>query len=200
MTTSPITETPTSAPAARTPGPTGGGAAKISTDFQMFLKMLTAQMKNQDPLNPMDNAQMTTQMSQINMVSGIETVNDTLKTIASQFGVFQQLQGTALIGREALVRRKEHPMRKLVGLTMEGDVSVGHGDHVYVGRAQVGEITSAMRSPILGKTIALARMDVTHAEIGTEVEVGKLDGYQKRLPAHVVAFAHYDPKKTRPQS
>ena len=104
------------------------------------------------------------------------------------------------IGREALLRRKEHPMRKLVGLTMEGDVPVGHGDHVHVGRAQVGEITSAMRSPLLGATIALARVDVTHAEIGTEVEVGKLDGYQKRLPARIVPFAHYDPKKTRPQS
>lgn len=104
------------------------------------------------------------------------------------------------IGREALLRRKEHPMRKLVGLTMEGDVAVGHGDGVFVGRAQVGEVTSAMRSPLLGATIALARMDVAHAEVGTEVEVGKLDKYQKRLPARFVPFAHYDPKKTRPQS
>jgi len=68
-----------------------------------FLKLLVAQINSQDPLNPMDNAQMTTQMSQINMVSGIESVNDTLKSIASQFNVFQQMQGTALIGREALV-------------------------------------------------------------------------------------------------
>ncbi|MFZ1726530.1 MAG: DUF1989 domain-containing protein [Albidovulum sp.] len=104
------------------------------------------------------------------------------------------------IGRDALIRRKEHPSRKLVGLDIDGNVDVGHGDCVRVGRAQIGEITSAMRSPLLGKNIALARVDVAHAGIGTEVEVGKLDGIQKRLPARIVPFAHYDPKKTRPQS
>src|SRR5690606_5875364 len=87
------------------------------------------------------------------------------------------------IGREALVRRSEHPQRKLVGLDIDANDAVGHGDCVHVGRAQVGVVTSAMRSPLLGRTIALARVDVIHADIGTEVEVGKLDGHQKRLPA-----------------
>jgi aminomethyltransferase len=68
---------------------------------------------------------------------------------------------------------------------------------VHIGRAQVGVVTSATRSPILTKTIALARLDVTHAAIGTEVEVGKLDGHQKRLPARIVRFPHYDPEKRR---
>jgi aminomethyltransferase len=104
------------------------------------------------------------------------------------------------IGREALIRRKEHPVRKMVGLDIDANVAVGHGDCVHVGRAQVGEITSSMRSPILKKNIALARIDVAHADIGMEVEIGKLDGQQKRLPATVVAFAHYDPKKERPRS
>jgi len=104
------------------------------------------------------------------------------------------------IGRDALIRRKEHPARKLVGLDIDANVPVGHGDCVHIGRAQIGEVTSSMRSPILGKTIALARLDVAHAEIGTEVEIGKLDGHQKRLPARVVPFAHYDPQKTKPRS
>ncbi len=101
------------------------------------------------------------------------------------------------IGREALLRRKEHPQKKLVGLEMEGDVPVGHGDCVHIGRAQVGLITSATRSPILGKTIALARVDAIYDKLGTEVEIGKLDGHQKRLPARIVRFPHYDPEKTR---
>ncbi|TIT16892.1 MAG: aminomethyl transferase family protein, partial [Mesorhizobium sp.] len=71
---------------------------------------------------------------------------------------------------------------------------------VHVGRAQIGEVTSSTRSPVLNKNIALARLDVTHSAIGTEVEIGKLDGHSKRLPARVVAFAHYDPQKTRPRS
>jgi aminomethyltransferase len=56
-------------------------------------------------------------------------------------------------------------------------------------------VTSATRSPILKKTIALARLDVTHAALGAEVEVGKLDGHQKRLPARVGRSPHYDPEK-----
>ena len=60
-----------------------------------------------------------------------------------------------------------------------------------------GEITSAVRSPILGKVIALCRMDVTHATLGTEVEVGQLDGHQKRIPARVVTYPHFDPQKRR---
>ncbi|MEW9806247.1 DUF1989 domain-containing protein [Mesorhizobium marinum] len=104
------------------------------------------------------------------------------------------------IGRAALIRRKETPARKLVGLEIDGNVNVGHGDCVHVGRPQIGVVTSSMRSPVLGKNIALARVDVAHAEIGTAVEIGKLDGHQKRLPATIVAFPHYDPKKTKPRS
>ena len=104
------------------------------------------------------------------------------------------------IGREALIRRKENPARKLVGLDIDSNVDVAHGDCVQIGRAQIGEVTSSMRSPILGKNIALARVDVAHHTEGTEVEIGKLDGHMKRLPAKIVALAHYDPTKSRPRS
>ena len=105
------------------------------------------------------------------------------------------------IGRDALIRRKENPMRKLVGIEIDSNVDVGHGDCIHVGRAQVGEVTSAMRSPLLGKNIALARVDVAHAEVGTQLEVGKLDGHQKRLPAVIAStVAAYDPTKERPRS
>jgi aminomethyltransferase len=104
------------------------------------------------------------------------------------------------IGRDALIRRKETPARKLVGLDIDSAVDVEHADCVHVGRAQIGEVTSSMRSPLLGKNIALARVDVAHSEVGTELEIGKLDGHQKRLPAVIVPFAHYDPKKERPRS
>ncbi|WP_312530902.1 DUF1989 domain-containing protein [Paracoccus sp. (in: a-proteobacteria)] len=104
------------------------------------------------------------------------------------------------IGREALIRRKETPARKFVGLDVDANLLIGHGDGIFQGRAQVGEITSATRSPLLGKNIALARVDPTVATPGTQLEVGKLDGQQMRIPATVVTLSHYDPKKTRPQS
>jgi len=101
------------------------------------------------------------------------------------------------IGRAALERRKTHPQRRLVGLEIEGGIVPDHGDGVRVGRAQVGAVTSAMRSPVLGKVIALARLDIAHAEEGTAVEIGRLDGQQKRLPARVVRTPHFDPTKER---
>ncbi len=101
------------------------------------------------------------------------------------------------VGREALTRRKQQPQRTLVGLELAGGEPGAHGDGVHIGRQQVGVVTSATRSPILGKNIALCRMAIEHAGIGTEVEVGKLDGHQKRIPAEVVRFPFYDPDKTR---
>ena len=54
---------------------------------------------------------------------------------------------------------------------------------------------------MLGKNIAMARIDVTHAAAGTSVEIGKLDGQQKRLPATVRAdLAAYDPTKSKPRT
>ena len=104
------------------------------------------------------------------------------------------------VGKEALAERREHPQRRLVGLELEGNEPAAHGECVHVDRHQVGVITSGTRSPVLKKNIALCRMNVRYAEPGTEVEVGKLDGFQKRIPATVVRFPFYDPDKTRPRS
>jgi aminomethyltransferase len=101
------------------------------------------------------------------------------------------------IGRDALLRRKESPTRKLVGLELVGGETGANDDGVFIGRQQVGEITSGTISPLLKKNIALCRMAIEHSEIGTTVEVGKLDGHQKRIPATVVRFPFYDPDKTK---
>ena len=101
------------------------------------------------------------------------------------------------MGKAALERRRAQPMRALVGLDIEGHECIHHGDPVYIGRAKIGEVTSATRSPVLDRNIALARLDISACALGTAVEVGKLDGLQKRIGATVVRFPHYDPEKTR---
>lgn len=82
-------------------------AATASSDAEAmqdrFLTLLVAQISNQDPLNPMDNAQMTSQMAQINTVTGISTLNETMKNMTSELTSLQVLQGSALVGREVLV-------------------------------------------------------------------------------------------------
>ena len=101
------------------------------------------------------------------------------------------------IGKAALEERRAHPHRRLVGFDIEGGVVPSPGDCIRHGKAQVGEVTSAMKSPHLGKVIALGRVAVAHAETGAELEIGQLDGQQKRLRARVVPFPHFDPEKKR---
>src|SRR5476649_2318698 len=71
-----------------------------------FLTLLVAQLKNQDPTNPMDNAQLTSQLAQINTVSGIEKLNTTLGSISGQINSNQSVQATALIGHGVMVEGK----------------------------------------------------------------------------------------------
>lgn len=68
-----------------------------------FLKLLVAQLQNQDPTSPLDNAQMTSQIAQINTVTGVQAVNETLKGMADQMAALQVLQGSSMVGHNVLI-------------------------------------------------------------------------------------------------
>ena len=80
---------------------TGSAAEAGSQD--RFLNLLVTQLQNQDPLSPMDNAQLTSQIAQINTVSGIATLNTSVQQLSSQFLQMQSLQGAALVGKDVIV-------------------------------------------------------------------------------------------------
>jgi flagellar basal-body rod modification protein FlgD len=90
------------ATAAGTGAAGASGASNTAEMSDRFLKLLVTQMKNQDPLNPLDNAQVTSQLAQINTVSGIEKLNSTLQNLSTSFMAGQSLQSAALIGRNVL--------------------------------------------------------------------------------------------------
>jgi flagellar basal-body rod modification protein FlgD len=84
-----------------------GGISKTANEAgsaERFLKLLVAQMQNQDPLNPTDNAQVTSQLAQINTVNGIEKLNTTVAGLSGQFSSLQALQGVSLVGRDITVQ------------------------------------------------------------------------------------------------
>lgn len=86
----------------------GSGAAKAAkgstAEIQdRFLSLLVAQMKNQDPLNPLDNAQVTSQLAQLSTVQGIENMNASLAALAASMGANQMAQAASLIGHGVLV-------------------------------------------------------------------------------------------------
>jgi flagellar basal-body rod modification protein FlgD len=119
-----------------------------------FLKLLVAQMQNQDPLSPMDNAQVTSQMAQINTVTGIEKLNTTVQGLSGQFVQMQALQGATLVGRDVVVPGNKMSMQDGVGvggfeLTSAADnvkVEVlGPGGHV-LDTLDLGAQTAGMHS------------------------------------------------------
>ncbi|MGE5384924.1 MAG: flagellar hook assembly protein FlgD [Betaproteobacteria bacterium] len=67
-----------------------------------FLTLLTTQLKNQDPLNPLDNSQVTSQLAQINTVNGIEKLNSTLSKLLGAYDETQAMQSAAMIGKYVL--------------------------------------------------------------------------------------------------
>lgn len=103
-------------------------AGQTSADAQQdrFMKLLVAQLNNQDPMNPMDNAQMTSQMAQINTVSGIQQLNETMKSMASQFTAMQVMQGASMIGHGVMVQSNTLSVdagKARGAVNLEGDAS-----------------------------------------------------------------------------
>jgi flagellar basal-body rod modification protein FlgD len=87
-------------------------------------------MKNQDPLNPLDNAQVTTQLAQIQSVSGIEKLNNTVQGLSSSLMASQSLQSASLIGRQVYATGS---YMTLAGGKATGGVNLTQdADHVYV--------------------------------------------------------------------
>jgi len=77
------------------------GAAQDIQD--QFLTLLVTQLKNQDPLNPMQNAELTTQLAQISTVEGINNLRNTLMAISGQIDVGQSMDAASLIGKAVLI-------------------------------------------------------------------------------------------------
>ncbi len=88
-------------PGTGAPAPTAADVAQEASD--RFLTLLVTQLRNQDPLNPLDNAQVTTQMAQISTVSGINKLNETIGALAASFAAGQYLQAVGLVGHEVTI-------------------------------------------------------------------------------------------------
>lgn len=88
---------------------TGATATKKTDDNspeaiqERFMALLVAQLKNQDPLEPMDNSQVTSQMAQLNTVTGINDLNTTMESMAATFSSTQTLQATSMLGRTVML-------------------------------------------------------------------------------------------------
>jgi len=120
-----------------------GGTQAQASDPQAaqdrFLKLFIAQLSNQDPLNPMDNAQMTTQMAQINTVTGIQQLNQTVNKLAEQFSLAQGVQAASLVGRQVVAQGN----------------SLVLGDGLARGSFSLAQAADSVRVDVLGRAGAV---------------------------------------------
>ena len=95
------------------PATTNAGIGSDTLDQTSFLKLMTAQLKNQDPFKPVENEQMVAQMAQMSSVTGIAEMNATLKNLATKFETSQATSATSYVGKAVLV---------------PGNIAYPHGD------------------------------------------------------------------------
>lgn len=86
-----------------------------------FLRLMTEQLKNQDPLKPLDNAQFLGQLAQFSTVQGIDKMQNAMEAVASVMESDQTLRAAALVGRDALVEVSS--VERAAGTGVNGEVT-----------------------------------------------------------------------------
>lgn len=128
--------------------PTSAGAAPgvISSDFETFLKMLTTQMTNQDPLNPIESSDYAVQLATFSGVEQQVKTNQLLEALAGQFNIMGMAQLAGWVGQEA---------RADVPVWMDGDPvtlspnpAVGADRAVLVIRNAAGDLVAREDVPV----------------------------------------------------
>jgi flagellar basal-body rod modification protein FlgD len=197
-TTSAAQPTPTTPATGNTNATTGSAASSNASAAQAakdaadrFLTLLVTQLKNQDPLNPLDNAQVTTQLAQISTVSGINQLNETITGLAASFTAGQYLQATGLVGHDVVVAGDkmafdgEKPAHYGLAIAKDVDtlqVTVKDAAGVVVRTIDVGATKSGIHhfdwdgKDATGKTLAAGeyRISVTATAKGEAVAVDPL--------------------------
>lgn len=107
-----------------------------------FLKLLVTQLRNQDPMNPMENAELTMQLAQMSTVEGINRLNAGLEALMGSYRASQTLQAAGLIGRQVFVAGDR------LGLSAEG---------MALGGIDLAQAATKVRVSILDATGAVVR-------------------------------------------
>jgi len=129
-----------------------------------FLKLLVTQMKNQDPLNPLDNAQVTTQLAQISTVGGIDKLNATLQGLSSSMLTSQSMQSSGLIGHQVYATGSQ---LTLVGGKAAGAIDLKQdADRVFV------SISDANGAPVRTLQLGAAKTGMSAFEWDGKTDAG----------------------------
>ena len=181
MTTSSVTSAGTTSAAPTTTS----NKALISSDFDTFLKMLTAQMQNQDPLNPMDSTDYATQLATFSGVEQQARTNELLTNLGSQMAVLGMSQLAGWVGQEA---RAEAPVW-MDGdpVTMQLTPATGAGDPLPMG-AYTLTLESYSGDTLLGETPVESYARIIEARNGASGAMLVLEGGIEVLSSKITAL------------
>ena len=146
-------------------GPKQKSTSEINDTENRFLAVLVAQMNNQDPLNPLDNAQVTSQMAQINTVKGIEQLNRTVEMLVGKANANEQMAALTAVGRQVLVKGESITL-------YDGQAAAG-----FELPSDVEKVTVTIRDAA-GKILHTADLGNAKAGIHTFIWDGKTDSGQ----------------------
>lgn len=145
-----------------TNAPTSKGDNELGQED--FLKLLVAQLKNQDPSNPADNGEFLGQIAQFSMVSGIDDLGVSFDSIAGSLFANQAMQAATLVGKEVLVETNEAML--IAGAAVEGTLDL---DEDAIGvklqiRDAAGSLVNTMQLGNLGAGIQRFNWDGLDAD------------------------------------
>lgn len=117
-----------------------------------FMTLLVTQMQNQDPLNPMDNAELTSQLAQINTVKGIDSLNSTMQKLLTSYSDALSMQSSSLVGKNVLAAGNSLPLGDngaLGGVKLAGDadkvsITISDAKGVKVAQQDLGAQTAGV--------------------------------------------------------
>lgn len=167
------TTDPIAAMAAQTQAALAAAQAKKSANnlgIEDFLTLMTAQLKNQDPMKPLEGTEFVAQLAQFGTVSGVQKMQGSIESLASSLRSTQVLNGTSLVGHDVMAQTGSFTMTEGVGIAGEVDVPPGAATlQVRItdsSGALVREITTEPRSGVNTFTWDGRRADGTPAASG----------------------------------
>lgn len=137
--------------------------AVLSSDFDTFLKMLTVQVQNQDPLNPVDSTDYATQLATFSSVEQQVLTNDLLRELSSTLGGDALREMSAWIGMEALVRAPVQYNGTPVAIRPE--YAEGADSAALVVRDSGGNVVQSFDLPLGQEEVIWAGTDETGAAL-----------------------------------
>jgi flagellar basal-body rod modification protein FlgD len=108
-------------------GTSNGLTSNSAADTQQrFLTLLTTQLQNQDPTNPMDNSALTSQIAQLSTVTGIEQLNASMTSLMTSLQTGQTMQATSMIGHSVLAAGSNIQLATSTSTAADGTTTTTH--------------------------------------------------------------------------